>query len=299
MQPEGNPLMTIDKTALFCCLDDFCLLYEKAASRKLLPLSGQRQREGKLCLSEMMFIMALFHVSEFKHFKAFYTCGVQGKYRDCFAELPSYPRFVELMPRLLLPFSLLIHALRGEETGFYFADSTKLAVCHNRRISRHRVFRGMAERGKTTMGWFFGFKLHILINDRAEIMAVRITPGNVDDRKPLKAMAKGLKGKLFADKGYISKPLFEDLWQEGLQLITGIRKNMRNHLMPLFDKLMLRARFILETTLDVLKQVQGLEHSRHRSPINAFVHVLSCIVAYSLKPQKPKIKREISLTAYP
>jgi hypothetical protein len=291
--------VTTDITALFCCLDDFCQLYEKAASRKLLPLSGQRQREGKLCLSEMMFIMTLFHVSEFKHFKAFYIYGVEQKHRDCFAELPSYPRFVELMSRLLLPFSLLIHALRGEETGIYFADSTSLACCHNRRISRHRVFHGLAARGKTTMGWFFGFKLHIIVNDRAEIVAVKITPGNVDDRKPVKAMTKGLKGKLYADKGYLSKSLFADLWQDGLQLITGIRKNMRNYLMPFFDKLMLRARFILETVLDVLKQVQGLEHSRHRSPVNAFVHVLSCIVAYSLKPRKPKIKRDIRLAAYP
>jgi hypothetical protein len=291
--------MTMDITALFCCLDDFCRLYRRAASQKLLPAPGQRQREGKLCLSEMMFIMALFHVSEFKHFKAFYIYGVQQKHRDCFRELPSYPRFVELMPRMLLPFSLLIHALRGEETGIYFADSSKLAVCHNRRISRHRVFRGLAERGKTTMGWFFGFKLHVIINDKAEIMAVKITPGNADDRKPVKAMTKGLKGKLYADKGYISKSLFADLWREGLQLITGIRKNMRNYLMPVFDKFMLRARFILETVLDVLKQVQGLEHTRHRSPVNAFVHILSCIVAYGLKPRKPKIKRDTHLTAYP
>ena len=244
--------MTIDITALFCCLDDFCQLYQRAASQKLLPEPGQRQREGKLCLSEMMFIMALFHMSEFKHFKAFYIYGVLHKHRDCFAELPSYPRFVALMPRLLLPFSLLIHALRGEETGLYFADSTKLAVCHNRRISRHRVFHGLAARGKTTMGWFFGFKLHIISNEKAEIMAVKITPGNADDRKPIKTITAGLKGKLYADKGYISKSLFADLWQDGLQLITGIRKNMRNYLMPLFDKLMLRARFILETVFDVL-----------------------------------------------
>lgn len=291
--------MTTDITALFCCLDDFCQLYEELAAQRLLPAPGRRQREGKLCLSEMMFIMALFHVSEFKHFKAFYLYGIAQKHRNCFAELPSYPRFVALMPRLLLPFSLLLHSLRGEETGLYFADSSKLAVCHNRRISRHRVFKGLAARGKTTMGWFFGFKLHIVVNHRAEIMAVKITPGNVDDRKPVKAIVAGLKGKLYADKGYISKPLFEDLWQEGLQLITGIRKNMRNHLMPLADKLMLRARFILETVLDVLKQAHGLEHSRHRSPANAFVHILSCIVAYSLKPIKPKIKTHVTLAAYP
>jgi Transposase DDE domain len=291
--------MTIDITAPFCCLDEFCKLYEQVAAKQLLPLSGRRRREGKLCLSEMMFIMALFHVSPFKNFKTFYIYGVQDKYRDCFRDLPSYPRFVELMHRLLLPFALLLHALRGEATGIYFADSTKLAVCHNRRISSHRVFRGLAARGKTTMGWFFGFKLHVIINDRAEIMAVKLSPGNIDDRKPVKAMTAGLKGKLYGDKGFLSKSLFDGLWQDGLQLITGIRKNMRNYLLPLFDKLMLRKRFILETVFDVLKQAQGLEHSRHRLPANAFVHVLSCIVAYGLKPIKPSIKREISLTAYP
>jgi hypothetical protein len=291
--------MTIDITALFCCLDDFCLLYEQEACRQLLPSPGQRRRDGKLCLSEMMFIMALFHVSPFKNFKAFYIHGVEGKYRDCFTALPCYARFVQLMHRLLLPFSLLLYALRGEETGIYFADSTKLAVCHNRRISSHRVFRGLAQRGKTSMGWFYGFKLHIVINDKSEIMAVKITPGNIDDRKPVKAMTAALKGKLFADKGYISKALFEDLWQHGLQLITGIRKNMRNGLLPLFDKLMLRKRFILETVLDVLKAAQGLEHTRHRSPANSFVHILSCIAAYSLKPVKPKISRKVSLRAYP
>ena len=289
--------MTIEITALFCCLDDFCELYEREEPRCLLRAPGHRQREGKLCLSEMMFIMALFHVSPFKNFKAFYVHGIEGKYRNCFNELPCYPRFVQLMRRLLLPFSLLIHALRGEETGYYFADSTKLAVCHNRRISSNRVFRGLAQRGKTSMGWFYGFKLHVIINHKCEIMAVKITPGNTDDRKPLPRMTAGLKGKLYADKGYLSKTLLRDLWQNGLQLITGIRKNMRNYLMPLFDKLMLRKRFILETVFDAVKAAQGLEHSRHRSPINAFVHILSCLAAYCLKPLKPKINREINLTA--
>ena len=147
------------------------------------------------------------------------------------------------------------------------------------------------------MGWFYGFKLHVIINDKSEIMAVKITPGNTDDRKPVPGMTAKLNGKLYADKGYLSKTLFRDLWQNGLQPITGIRKNRRNYLMPLFDKLMLRKRFILETVFDAVKAAQGLEHSRHRSPINAFVHIFSCLLAYCLKPLKPKINREINLTA--
>jgi Transposase DDE domain len=229
---EGHPLMAINITALFCCLDDFCRLYQDCERHKLIPKTGLRCRPGKLCLSEMLFIMVLFHVNPFKDFKHFYRYGIEDKYRDLFGALPCYARFVQLMGRLLLPLAVLLHSLKGEETGIYFADSTSLPVCDNRRISSNRVFTGLAKRGKTAMGWFYGFKLHIVINHKAELVAVKITPGNADDRKPLPAMTEGLLGKLFADKGYLSKALFEQLGQQGLQLITGIRKTMRNYLMP-------------------------------------------------------------------
>jgi hypothetical protein len=289
--------MSLNNTALFCCLDDFCKLYQDCERRKLIPKLGSRQRPGKLCLSEMLFIMVLFHVSPFKDFKHFYLYGVEGKYRPLFGELPCYARFVQLMGRLLLPLAVLLHSLKGEATGIYFADSTSLKVCHNRRISANRVFAGLAKRGKTAMGWFYGFKLHLVINHKAELMAVKITPGNVDDRKPLVAMAKGLAGKLFADKGYISKALFDQLWRDGLQLITGIRKTMRNYLTPWLDKILLRKRFLIETVIDTLKSSQGLEHTRHRSPVNAFVHILSCLVAYSFRTTKPKLTTTISIPA--
>jgi transposase len=145
------------------------------------------------------------------------------------------------------------------------------------------------------MGWFFGFKLHLVINHRGEIMAVKITPGNTDDRVPLKDLVAELQGKLLADKGYISKVLFAELWRRGLHLITGIRRNMKTHLTPLIDKLLLRKRFIIETLFDKLKSDMGLEHTRHRSPTNAFVHVLSCLAAYMLGKKKVKM----SDVAYP
>jgi len=193
------------------------------------------------------------------------------------------------MPRLFAPSMLLLHSLSGAHTGLYFADPTKLAVCHNRRIHRHKVFDGLAARGKTSMGWFYGLKLHFVINHKGQIMALKITPGNTADSTVLDEMTRHLAGTLYADKGYLGHELFQKLWQRGLHLITGIRRNMKNYLMPMADKIMLHKRFVIETVLDILKCEMGLEHSRHRSVINAMVHVLSCLVAYAFRPGKPSI----------
>lgn len=282
--------MTIHTTALFCALDDFAKTYQEWECHHLIPTDRKRRRQGKLSLSEMLFIMVLFHLAPFKNFKMFYVYGVCDKYRNCFRDIPTYDRFIQVMPRLFMPLTILLHSLSGEETGIYFADSTPLKVCHNQRIYNHKVFDGLAARGKSTMGWFFGFKLHVVINHKGEIMACKITPGNIDDRAVLDQLTKSLKGKLYADKGYISQKLFQSLWNRGLQLITGIRKNMKNYLMPMLDKILLRKRFIVETVFDNLKSSMGLEHSRHRSPINAMIHIFSCLVAYNYKSNKPKIK---------
>ncbi len=248
----------------------------------------------------MLFIMVLFHLAPFKHFKVFYHYGIGQKYRDCFGEIPHYDRFVSLMPRLFAPLMILLHSLSGEQTGITFADSSKLAVCHNRRIHRHKVFEDLAARGKTSMGWFYGLKLHFVINHKGQIMALKITPGNTADSTGLDEITQHLAGSLYADKGYIGKDLFHKLWQRGLRLITGIRRNMKNYLMPMADKIMLRKRFLIETVLDTLKSELGLEHSRHRSPVNAMVHLLSCLVAYAFRPGKPSISlRGRQLQAYP
>ena len=281
--------MSFCNTAIFCCLDDFAQTFEDWEHHNLIPTGRKRRRSGKLCLGEMLFIMVLFHLSPFKDFKHFWHYGVEQKYRDYFGDIPSYGRFVSLMPRLFIPFCVLMHSLTGDQTGIYVADSTKIAVCHNLRISRNRVFADLAKRGKTTTGWFYGFKLHVIINHKGEIMAIKITPGNTDDRSVLDDMTRELEGKVLADKGYISKELFAKLWRRGLHLITGIRRNMKNYLMPLLDKLLLRKRFIIETLFDRLKSQMGLEHTRHRSPINAFVHILSCLAAYTLGQTKVRM----------
>ena len=202
----------------------------------------------------------------------------------------SYTRFVALQSRLFLPLQLLLHSLRGEETGLYFMDATSLPVCHNKRIKRHRVFDGMAKRGRTTMGWFFGFKLHVAMNHKGQIMAVKITAGNTDDRDPVPDITKNLKGIIAADKGYISHTLFDELYMRGLKLLVGIRKNMKNHLMPIGEKLLLRKRFIIETLFDILKHETNLWHTRHRSPANAMVNLIAALIAYTAKTNKPALK---------
>jgi Transposase DDE domain len=292
--------MAIDIPALYCCLDAFCKVFGDWEAHRLIPLQQTRQRTGKLSRAEMLFIVVLFHLSPYKHFKAFYLSGIAHQHRACFGDLPHYDRFVSLMPRLFVPLMVLLHSLGGEETGLYFADATKLAVCHNRRIDRHKVFDGLAARGKPSMGWCFGLKLHFVINHKGQVMALKITPGNTADSTVLDEITRRLAGKLYADKGYIGHKLFRQLWQRGLHLITGIRRNMRNHLMPLADKLMLRKRFVIETVLDILKCEMGLEHSRHRSVMNAVVHILSCLIAYAFRPGKPSISHaDQQIEAYP
>jgi hypothetical protein len=281
----------IDITALFICLDDFCKIYELSVKHKLLPSKNStRNRAGYLSLSEMLLIEILYHVSPYKDFKHFYMFGILIEHKNKFKKLPCYSRFVKLKKDLFMPLSLILQAIKGEETGIYFADSTPLKVCHNKRINRNKVFNGLAQRGKGTMGWFFGFKLHLIVNNKGQIMAVRISKGNKDDRPALENMVGGLKGKCFADKGYISKKLFASLWKKGLHLVTGIKRNMKNYLMPFIDKMLLRKRFIIETIFGVMKRNMDLEHTRHRSSTNAFVSVMACLVAYSYKSNKPAIK---------
>src|SRR6516164_7674430 len=160
-------------------------------------------------------------------------------------------RLVELMPTLLVPLVAYLHTQLGRCSGISFIDSTSLAVCRNPRIHQHRVFAGRAARGKTSVGWFFGFKLHLVVNDQGELLAFCVTPGNVDDRQPVHKLTKRIVGKLIGDKGYISQALFEHLFSEqGVQLITRLRKNMTNRLMPLLDKVLVRKRAVIESIND-------------------------------------------------
>jgi hypothetical protein len=290
----------VDILPVFCDIDDFCLFFEPLWKRRLL-CAGERQRDrpARLCLSEVMTLIVLFHASSYRNFKAYYTEQVMKHYAGAFPRLVSYQRFVELMPSALVPLCGYLQTRKGRCSGISFIDSTSLKVCHNRRIHSHKVFEGCARRGKTSVDWFFGFKLHLVINDRGELLSLRLTPGNTDDRRPVPELVKGLFGKLVGDKGYVSQPLFEALYDGGVQLVTKLKRGMRNRLMPFFDKIMLRKRAIVESVMDQLKNISQIEHSRHRSVANCFVNLLGGLIAYTWREKKPslniRIKEQLQL----
>jgi hypothetical protein len=290
----------MDILPLFCDIDDFCLLFEPYWRARLLD-TRQRHRVSTLCLSEVMTIIVLFHASSYRNFKAYYTEQVMKRYAGAFPRLVSYQRFVELMPSALVPLCAYLQGRKGACSGISFVDSTSLKVCHNRRIQSHKVFSECARRGKTSVDWFFGFKLHLVINDRGELLSLRLTPGNVDDRQPVPELVKDLFGKLFGDKGYISQTLFQTLYDDGVQLITRLKTNMKNRLVSIFDRVMLRKRALIESVVDQLKNISQIEHSRHRSVANCFVNLVAGLVAYTWREKKPslniRVKEQLQLPA--
>lgn len=276
--------------ALFCDVDDFCQSFLPHWQHEQLTHGEcRRRRPAQLSVSEIMTIVVHFHQSHYRHFKGYYRGYVSYHLKRAFPGLVSYQRFVALMPSILIPLCVYLQQRKGRATGLAFIDATSIAVCHKRRIYSHHVFKKIARRGQTSRGWFYGFKLHLVVNERGELLAFQLTPGNVDDRRPVPQLAKALCGKLFGDKGYLSKRLFQTLFEEGLQLITPIRKNMCNRFLPLFDKLLLRKRALIETVNDQLKNISQIEHTRHRSVANFMVNLVSGLIAYTHQPLKPSL----------
>ena len=242
--------------------------------------------------AEVMLIKILFHDSGYRCFKHFYLEKVCKQFRHLFSKVVSYNRIVELERDVAVPLTLFIEkVLLGKCTDISFVDSTPLRVCKNQRIHIHKLFKGIAQRGKCSMGWFFGFKLHLICNEKGELLNFMITPGDIDDLKPLeyKAFIDLIYGKLFSDKGYIGKNLFQRLYVDGIQLITKLKSNMKRALMSVSDRLLLRKRAIIETVNDELKNIAQVEHSRHRCFDNFIVNLLGAIAAYCLFSKKPCI----------
>jgi hypothetical protein len=189
-------------------------------------------------------------------------------------------------------FALLLWGVQWHQLhGFHVA-----ARCQNRRIERNKVFEHVTARGKTSVDWFFGFKLHLVVNDRGELLNIVLTSGNTDDRTPVPKLLQQLFGKVFADKGYVSQKLAKQLLNTaGIQLITKLKRKMKQRLMPLNDRLTLRKRSMIETIIDQLKNISHIEHSRHRSPVNCFINILGGLIAYCHQPKKPSIAIEHNL----
>ncbi len=282
-------------TKIFCDVDDFCKKFVPIWEKGMLDNGKKRIRKSKLTLSEVMTIQILFQLSGIRTFKDFYLRYV-CKYLNCdFPNLVSYNRMVELKRDSIIPLMIYLKTLCLDEcTGISFVDSTPLKVCNKKRINQHKTFKNFAQRGVSSLGWFFGFKLHLIVNDEGGIIDFMVTPGNVDDRNPLyfNNFIKKLYGKLFGDKGYVSKGLFENLFTQGIHLVTKLRKNMKSKsLTSVQDAYHLRKRAIIESINDQLKNICQVEHSRHRSVHNFFNNIFCALIAYSYKEKKPSLKK--------
>ncbi|MEN2721134.1 IS982 family transposase [Capnocytophaga sputigena] len=282
-------------TEIFFIIDEFDKNFEKIVSDHSLVRNTdlkQRNRKSTLSDSEVMTILILFHSGHYRDLKHYYINHVKNHMKSEFPETVSYNRFVELQKKVVVKLAIFLKMFcLGKCTGISYIDSTPIRVCHIKREKQHKVFKGLAQKGQCSLGWFYGFKLHLIINDKGEILDFIITPGNIDDRKPLSDMNlhKRIFGKLFGDKGYISKDLFEKLFIDGVHLITKIKKNMKNSLMLLQDKIALRKRALIETVNDELKNICQVEHTRHRSFNNFITNLLSGLIAYSFFDKKPSI----------
>lgn len=247
----------------------------------------------RLSDSEIMTILCFYHVSGFKNFQYYYEQMVlSGDLKAFFPNAVSYNRFVELIPRIAqrLNFFAKLRCFQSEQTGIYFADSKKLPVCDNKRIKSNQVFKDVGGRGKSSTGWFYGLKVHLVVNNIGQIMSFCFTAANVsdNDNNVLDCLFKSVKGKCFADKGYLTKK-FEHFYEKGIQIITKIRKNMKNTLMQFSDKLWLRKRAMIESINDLLMTICDIDHSRHRNPWNAVVHGIAGLIAYSYYETKPSV----------
>jgi hypothetical protein len=278
---------------VFCKVDDFCKTFsEQLKTRQIGDKPKKRNRAFTMSESEVITIAIFFHLGGFRNFKHFYMNYVCIHLKGYFPQTVSYNRFVELMQSTLLPMAIYLKTqCLGQCTGISFIDSTPLRVCHIKRERSHKTFKNLATKGQCSIGWFFGFKLHIVINEKGEILDFMLTNGNVDDRQPLLGsnLLKKIFGKLYGDKGYISHSLFEKLFIDGIHLVTKLRKNMKNTLMHISDKIMLRKRALIESVNDELKNICQIEHSRHRSLENFLTNLMSGLIAYSFLPKKPSI----------
>jgi len=226
---------------IYPSVNSFCEKFQsEIRSHRLKSLGDGHRHRNRSCRmtdAQMITLLIGFHMSSYRCFKHYYIKMVQ-EHKELFPGLLSYNRFVEIQSRVIIPFMMFLHyCCTGKCTGISFIDSTALKVCHNRRIQSHKVFKGKAARGKTSVDWFFGYKLHLIINDKGEIIAFHVTCGNIHDAniKVMQSLTKNLFGKLYGDKGYINQSLSKTLNEKGIELITKLRKKMKQKLLSEVD----------------------------------------------------------------
>ena len=279
--------------SIFCSIDDFCASFEPEFNRFLLSKRKHFTRTSRLQLSEIVTIVILFHFSKFRTFKDFYFLQ-RSFLQQFFPLIVSYNRFIELIPRSVFPLFCYLFSLLEQCSGISFIDSTILTVCHIRRASSHKTFRGIASKGKTSTGWFFGLKLHLVISELGALQAFQLTSGKTHDLIPVDFLTQKLFGYLFGDKAYLSQTMFKKLYERGLKLVTKIRSNMKNKLMDPWEKLMLQARGLIESVNNRLKNGCQIDHHRHRSPTNFLANLFGGLAAYQLNPKKPSIRPSLN-----
>lgn len=279
-------------TKIFCEVYDFL----KTADFKSRILACEERknlgRKQKMTKVDVITILIFYNFSKRTTFKDFYELDVLGLLKSAFDYVVSYNRFLELIGKMLQEIlGFLCSKCLGRPTPVNFIDSTSYEVCNIYRASSHKVFNGFAQKGKTSTGWFFGMKLHLIINMYGEIVSFYLTSGNIHDanEKIIDKLTEGLTDKLVGDRGYLSTKIFNNLWSKGIKLITKIRKNMKNKLMDFEEKMLLRKRAVIESVFSKLKESYHLEHARHRSKDNFLGHLLAALCAYKFDPKKPSI----------
>lgn len=257
----------VEITTIYVTVDEFYKSFQGLLTKKTIGTENGKQIRNKHCRltdSEVMSILIYFHIKGYRNLKHFYTCHVQKHMNKEFPKTVSYNRFVELSQKAVIPMIIFLKTMVNNKcTGISFIDSTPIRVCNNRRIHQHKVFKNVAQRGHCSIGYFFGFKLHILINEKGELLNYALTKGNKHDANEdlMQELVKNLFGKLYGDKGYLSKHLFEMLFLKGIHVVTKIKRNMKNCLMSLKDKILLRKRALVECVNGELKNICQIEHS--------------------------------------
>lgn len=289
----------IELVKLYCQIDDFCKRFIPNWEKRLIEDNNSKKRRRKIrksyknCLAygEIMAILILYNSSSYKCFKYFYLDFALKNLKDFFPNMPCYDRFTSIQKKAFIPLLsfLLYICKKSKRTGIYYIDSTYLEVCKNQRIYKHKTFKGVAQRGKTSVGWFFGFKLHIVINQIGEILNLNVTKGNISDSKAVKSITKNLFGKLFGDKGYLGKELFEYLLKNNLELFTKVRKNMKQRIISRINQFLLSKRGVVETVIGQFKTRYNMVSTRYRTISNYFMNIISAVTAYQLNPRKPSI----------